>query len=347
MQFKLRLISAVVLALFMAPQSSSAQSAPAGTRDANGRILAKVVVTMNEPGAFGRPATGLAFLLVGEDGDRVSIKTNDAGVASTWISPGEYRLVTPDPLTWDGFSYTWDRMVYVTSKSAVIQLTQNEARSIAEASFEKTKPVRTSEPAVLSSTPTMWKASSPTQDLRKTAPKPVIAEEPSQTQMNEAAPIRRPAARSRQGMWFNIGSGYGAITCAACTDAYGGFSGGLSIGGTIGSRVRLGLGTTSWYKSEDGATLLTGTVDARIRFYPGMQSGFFITGGIGAGSIGADLAGYGSGSEFGFGSVGGLGWDVPIANSVSFTPYWNFFNVTTSNTNTTVGQIGIGFTFHQ
>ena len=114
MQFKLRLISAVVLALFMAPQSSSAQSAPAGTRDANGRILAKVVVTMNEPGAFGRPATGLAFLLVGEDGDRVSIKTNDAGVASTWISPGEYRLVTPDPLTWDGFSYTWDRMVYVT-----------------------------------------------------------------------------------------------------------------------------------------------------------------------------------------------------------------------------------------
>ena len=99
MQFKLRLISAVVLALFMAPQSSSAQSAPAGTRDANGRILAKVVVTMNEPGAFGRPATGLAFLLVGEDGDRVSIKTNDAGVASTWISPGEYRLVTPDPVT--------------------------------------------------------------------------------------------------------------------------------------------------------------------------------------------------------------------------------------------------------
>jgi hypothetical protein len=38
---------------------------------------------------------------------------------------------------------------------------------------------------------------------------------------------------------------------------------------------------------------------------------------------------------------------MPIASSVSLTPYWNFFNVTTSHTKTTVGQVGIGFTFHQ
>jgi hypothetical protein len=76
-------------------------------------------------------------------------------------------------------------------------------------------------------------------------------------------------------------------------------------------------------------------------------SGFFVTGGFGVGSIGADLSGYGSGSEFGMGSVAGIGWDVSITNSVAFTPYWNFFNVTTSNTNTTVGQIGVGLTFHQ
>jgi hypothetical protein len=148
-------------------------------------------------------------------------------------------------------------------------------------------------------------------------------------------------------MWFNLGTGYGAITCATCTDAYGGYSGGLSIGGTIASRLRLGLGTTSWYKSEDGLALLTGTIDARARFYPGTVSGFFVTGGFGVGSIGADLSGYGSGSEFGMGSVAGIGWDVSITNSVAFTPYWNFFNVTTSNTNTTVGQIGVGLTFHQ
>jgi hypothetical protein len=72
---------------------------------------------MNEPGAFGRPAAGLVFLIVGEDGDRVSIRTNEAGVASTWLAPGEYRLVTPDPLDWEGYAYTWDRMVTVTTKA--------------------------------------------------------------------------------------------------------------------------------------------------------------------------------------------------------------------------------------
>jgi hypothetical protein len=343
-----RLIAVLLLALSAAPLISTAQTPAAGSRDATGRILTKVVVTMNEPGAFGRPAAGLTFLLVASDGDRISTRTNDAGVASAWISPGEYRLVTPDPLQWEGYAYTWDRMISITTRSAIVQLTQNEARSIADAPVEKAKTARTSEPEVLSSTPKRWKAESPVQDLRKTAPKMTVAEKPSQAVDEEPEAIpARPASRTRHGMWFNLGSGYGAITCATCTDAYGGYSGGLSIGGTIGSRLRLGVGTTSWYKSEDGAALLTGTIDARVRFYPGMRSGFFITGGIGAGSIGADLAGYGSGSEFGFGSVGGLGWDIPIANSVAFTPYWNFFNVTTANTNTTVGQIGVGFTFHQ
>jgi hypothetical protein len=38
---------------------------------------------------------------------------------------------------------------------------------------------------------------------------------------------------------------------------------------------------------------------------------------------------------------------VPIAGSVSLTPFWNVFNVTTSNTHPIVGQLGLGFTFYQ
>jgi hypothetical protein len=349
-----------IFSLLAVADSAHSQVPTAGSRDANGRILTKVVVTMNEPGAFGRPASGLGFLFVAGDGDRVSVRTNEAGVASTWLAPGEYRLVTPDPLEWDGYAYTWDRMISITTRTALFQLTQNEARSIAEADFAKAKVTRTSEPEGLSSTPRLWKASAVTEDLRKPAPRSAtrevveknpesVAEQvaPIASRARKSARVDRSPAPTRHGMWFNLGTGYGAITCATCTDAYGGYSGGLSIGGTIASRLRLGLGTTSWYKSEDGLALLTGTIDARARFYPGTVSGFFVTGGFGVGSIGADLSGYGSGSEFGMGSVAGIGWDVSITNSVAFTPYWNFFNVTTSNTNTTVGQIGVGLTFHQ
>jgi hypothetical protein len=361
----LRFASCLIALPLVIASDANAQTSTAGSRDSNGRILTKVVVTMKEPGAFGRPATGLNFLLVAEDGDRLSIKTNDAGVASTWLAPGEYRLVTPDPLEWDGYLYTWDRMITVTTQKALFSLSQNEARSIATA---QSNVPRTSEPEVLSSSPVLWKTSTATTDLRKPAerapvrarsnpvPDAVVEREPASAPVRverepTSAPVRverePTSAPARHGMWFNIGSGYGAITCAACYDAVGGYSGNLSIGGTLGQRVRLGLGTTSWYKSEDGLSLLTGTIDARLRFYPVMKSGFFLTAGIGVGSIGADLAGYGSGSEFGLGSVAGLGWDIPIASAVSLTPFWNGFNVTTSNTNTTVGQIGLGFTLHQ
>jgi hypothetical protein len=108
---------------------------------------------MNEPGAFGRPAAGLVFLIVGEDGDRVSIRTNEAGVASTWLAPGEYRLVTPDPLDWEGYAYTWDRMVTVTTRAPLISSTQNEARSVALSASTETGPhERTGSPLVIART---------------------------------------------------------------------------------------------------------------------------------------------------------------------------------------------------
>jgi hypothetical protein len=346
--------------------SSSAQITSTGNRDANGRVLAKIVVTMSEPGAYGRPANALSFLVVADDGDRISMRTNDAGVASAWLPSGNYRLVTPDPLEWEGNAYTWDRMIEVRTGMRVIQLTQDDARSIAVAA--STQSSRTSEPVSLSSQPTPWKSTRPpTEDLRASVAKPARqqpvantarqtpvvttvsrveprAVEPTSEQRVSSAP--QPARHVREGFWFNLGTGYGAATCKTCSETVNGYSGGLSLGATISPRLRLGVGTTSWYKYEDGASLVAGTLDARIRFYPSTTGGFFLTGGIGAGTIGAALADYGSATEFGGGAMLGLGWDVGISENVSLTPFWNAFAVTTSNADVTVGQIGLGFTFH-
>ena len=151
---------------------------------------------------------------------------------------------------------------------------------------------------------------------------------------------------TREGFWFNVGLGYGSLGCDDCDGRTGGLSGGLSLGGTLSQKLYLGVGTTGWYKSEFGTTLTVGTLDARLRFYPSETGGFFLTGGLGVGSISADVSGLGSGSETGVGIVLGLGFDIRVGNNLSVTPFWNGFAVKTSNGDANVGQIGLSLTVH-
>jgi len=153
---------------------------------------------------------------------------------------------------------------------------------------------------------------------------------------------RAPRDQKREGVWFNAGFGLGTLSCLECDGWLNGFSGGLSVGKTVSDRLLLGVGTTGYYKSVLGIGLGAGSVaDARLRFYPVRTSGFFVTGGMGLGSISiADE------SEYGLSTVLGLGWDVRVASNVSLTPFWNGIGVVTSNANASVGQIGLGITIH-
>jgi hypothetical protein len=94
-------------------------------------VYAKVIVTITgESGSFGHPVSGLRFLVVAENSDRISIRTDDAGVASTWVFPGSYRFVTPDPYEWDGNAYTWDAIVAIRPGTGLIRLSQANASKI-------------------------------------------------------------------------------------------------------------------------------------------------------------------------------------------------------------------------
>jgi hypothetical protein len=78
------------------------------------------------------------------------------------------------------------------------------------------------------------------------------------------AMAQRP--QTRQGFWFNAGLGWGSLGCDGCEGREGGVSGGLSLGGTLSPKLLVGVGTAGWTKSEGGATLTTGILDARLRF---------------------------------------------------------------------------------
>jgi outer membrane protein with beta-barrel domain len=147
--------------------------------------------------------------------------------------------------------------------------------------------------------------------------------------------------QTRQGFWFNIGVGYGSLGCDICDGREGGLSGGLSLGGTLSQKVLLGVGTAGWAKDYFGETLTVGTLDARIRFYPSATGGFFLTGGLGIGTIS-----YSGTTETGLGLLLGLGFDIRVGSNVSLTPFWNGFAVRTSTDDGNVGQIGVGVTIH-
>ena len=172
------------------------------------------------------------------------------------------------------------------------------------------------------------------------APAPVAA-----PALSEPAPPVTPASERpplREGFWFNVGMGLGSLGCEDCFNRTNGFSGGLSLGGTIGNRVLLGVGTSGWAKNVDGELLTVGTLDARVRVYPAGRTGFFLTGGVGLGTLsyGEDDA------ELGLGLILGVGWDIRVGRNVSLTPFWNGFAMANDVVDANVGQIGIGVTIH-
>jgi hypothetical protein len=163
-----------------------------------------------------------------------------------------------------------------------------------------------------------------------------------------AAPQQQKARakHARRGFWFNAGLGYGSLGCDECGDRTESFSGALALGGSPSQKVILGGGTNWWTKSEDGATLSVSTLAAVIRFYPSATGGFFLLGGLGVGTVRAEVSGFGSETETGFGALLGLGWDIRVGRNLSLTPYWNGFGVETDNVDANVGQIGLGLTVH-
>ncbi len=150
----------------------------------------------------------------------------------------------------------------------------------------------------------------------------------------------------RHGFWFSGGLGYGSLGCQNCSGRTGALSGNISLGGTLSPKLLLGVSTNGWTKSDSGATLTVGTLTAAVRFYPSATGGFFLTGGLGLGTVSAGVSGFGSASQTGVAALLGLGYDIPVGRSVSLTPYWNGFALSYSGGDANVGQIGLGITVH-
>ena len=135
-------------------------------------------------------------------------------------------------------------------------------------------------------------------------------------------PEPTPNVRQRSRVRWGLGLGGGAMdfACAGCNVASEtGFSGFLSIAGSVRPETLLGVEGTGWTRSESGASAQVYSVMANVTQYLSATSGLFLR-------AGAGLVGYREDTDLGDRSArapgfsGRLGYEVG-AGSVAFVPY--------------------------
>ena len=122
-------VVAFVAAGMLTPCLSAAQIALPGDLDPAGRVYTHIVARVGERGSNSQPIAGLTVYVVSEDGQRLTLRTNMGGVASSWLARARYRIVTPDPFQFEGRLYTWDTSAVIHPGMAVIRLQLTNAKS--------------------------------------------------------------------------------------------------------------------------------------------------------------------------------------------------------------------------
>jgi hypothetical protein len=139
----------------------------------------------------------------------------------------------------------------------------------------------------------------------------------------QTSPGGRPApARDRSGFHFGLGLGGGAMdfACHGCDFASEtGFSGFLSLAGSVGEKTLVGVETTGWTGSQSGTTARVYSVTAHATEYLSTTSGLFLRAGLGVVGYHQDID-FGNRTASAFGFSGRLGYELG-RGGVVLVPY--------------------------
>ena len=145
----------------------------------------------------------------------------------------------------------------------------------------------------------------------------------------------------RDGFWISFGLGGSSVDLEGVSDRDGGAAVGLELGGTISPRFLLGFGLhAAAPESPGGDEFAVGTATLMARWYPSLNQGFYLLGGLGTGLIETD-------EEYEGGAVVlGLGYDIPIGESWQFTPSLISGGVGTDDLEASFINLTLGLTYH-
>jgi len=172
----------------------------------------------------------------------------------------------------------------------------------------------------------------------------------------------KPQTRDGFTISFGLGGGTAGSTCDGCdSDRKTAPSGYLRLGGALRPGLILAGEINGWSKTETEqgleAELTIVTVNALVQWYPQPAGGFFVSGGIGAGSmaLGVKLPTGPTVSDHtnGLGYQLGAGYDIRLARNFSLTPFATYFATAGGKVDSSgqkidgnVFHVGLGFTWH-
>jgi hypothetical protein len=160
-----------------------------------------------------------------------------------------------------------------------------------------------------------------------------------------AAPtVAQANPQTRDGFWIGFGVGSGSLGCDDCGSRESAGSGYLKMGGTINQQLLIGGQIDGWSKSTNGATLTFANVAAVVYFYPWVDGGLYLMGGVGGSSIKVDVGQF-SNQTNGTGYTVGLGYDWRVAKSFALTPYVTVIGGHFDGGNANMYHLGLGFTW--
>jgi hypothetical protein len=157
----------------------------------------------------------------------------------------------------------------------------------------------------------------------------------------------------RAGFWGDVALGYGSLGCQVCGDRSGGFSGELSIGGTVNRHLRMALVANGWLGSipeTEGTSTTSNTNPALVvmpvfQVYPVGNAGLFLRGGAGFGLAGEP---YTIGRvNTGPSSLVGVGYDIGLGpGPAGFTLSLNRVGIHSERNTADYLQAVAAITFH-
>ena len=155
-------------------------------------------------------------------------------------------------------------------------------------------------------------------------------------------------AHRRNGVFFSLGFGVGWNLSKTISDEVkSGFAGYVRAGGTFSPHFTLGGEAEWWYRDEsDDLSLSAGNVTLVGQYYPSLDLGGFVKVGVGMSFAELITAG-GSQStwETGPGVTAGVGWDVPLGETLSLTANADFLFQRVADINNTFLMLTVGVTF--
>lgn len=167
--------------------------------------------------------------------------------------------------------------------------------------------------------------------------------------------------QTREGFSASVGLGMGSagvsIDCPGCDlDRETGLSGYLRLGGYVRPNLLIAGETNGYTKSEDGVDGRIAFISAVAQWYPQVEKGLYLKGGLGFANTSVDDGT----DEITAGAMAlslGAGYDFRVGTNFSLTPYVNWlkaFNGEAKLNGTGSGvdlgvdvlQVGLGLTWH-